>query len=141
MKCMVMAANHKAWGKTVLTVTSATATQRFAVDVTSAVKDWYQNPSAKYGVVLQHVDENADMSVSFASADNPYYTATAPNYIISYRDTRGLDDRWAYSTQNCGSAGTGHVNLFNGNLVFIHDDITTVGDMLPVTVSHVYNSY
>ncbi len=39
-----------------------------------------------------------------------------------------------------GIAGNGYLNDFNGNLVFLHDDASTVSDLMPVTVSHVYNS-
>lgn len=52
----------------------------------------------------------------------------------------GLEDYLAYEAHGVGRAGTGYVSLFNGNLVFEHQDTTTAGNILPVSVRHVYNS-
>jgi len=125
-----------------ITVTSGTGAEIFSLDVTSAVQDWYETPSTNHGVIIQSTTENVNCHAGFVTSENPYFaTAQKPIYTVSYRDTRGLDDRWAYSTQNAGIAGTGHVNLFNGNLVFVHDDISTAGSIIPITVSHVFNGY
>ena len=35
----------------------------------------------------------------------------------------------------------GYVNGFNGNLVLVHSDMATEGSIIPIAVSHVYNSF
>ena len=39
---------------------------------------------------------------------------------------------------HCRRAGNGNVNLLNGNLKFIHQDV--IGNKLPIEIKHVYNS-
>ncbi len=122
-----------------VTVTAGTATKLFQLDITSACQEWYENPSANYGVVVQSYNESADGYVGFISSDNTSSVATQPLYTISYRDTKGLDGRWAYSTQDMGNLGCGYVNLFNGNLVYTCNAIQTAGAVIPIEVSQVYN--
>ncbi len=40
-----------------------------------------------------------------------------------------------------GSAGTASINDYTGNLVVTHDDVSTAGNLMPVTIQHVYNGY
>lgn len=37
------------------------------------------------------------------------------------------------------AAGHGYVNDFNGNLVWVHEDASTSGGLLPIHIRHVYN--
>ncbi|MCI5699953.1 MAG: RICIN domain-containing protein, partial [Lachnospiraceae bacterium] len=54
-------------------------------------------------------------------------------------DANGLENYYSYHTQSAGKAGTGYVNDFNGNLVFVHEDAATSGNRMPVKLNHVYN--
>lgn len=46
----------------------------------------------------------------------------------------------SYHVQDLGRAGTVYTNDYNGNLVWVHDDLTTPGERMPVTIRHVYNT-
>ncbi|MBE6683627.1 MAG: DNRLRE domain-containing protein [Ruminococcaceae bacterium] len=105
-------------------------------DVTRAAQGWYSG-SVNYGILLSAYDDTSTGYVRFYSSDS----SNKPVLLITYMDTKGLEGIWTYSTQGGGSAGTGYVNGFNGNLVFAHGDMTTKGGILPITVSHVYNSF
>ena len=129
-------------------LTVDTAYQEFDWDITSAVQGWYSGDptTPNHGIALYPITEysgsGAYAYVGFYSIENPnIYTNTTPMFRITYRDTKGLESIWTYSSHGAGSAGAGYVNGFNGNLVFVHDDISTKGSILPITVSHVYNSY
>ncbi len=52
----------------------------------------------------------------------------------------GLEDYWTYHSQEVGRAGTVHVNDYNGNLIMVHDTMDTDGSLVPMSLSHVYNS-
>ncbi len=106
-------------------------------DVTRAAQGWYDNPDTHYGIVLKPVSGGNTGFVEFYSSDY----VEKPVFYITYMDTKGIEGLWTYSTQGGGSAGTGYVNGFNGNLVLAHGDITTKGGILPISVSHVYNSF
>ena len=57
-----------------------------------------------------------------------------------YRNQTGIEDYQTYHTQSIGRAGTVYTNDYNGNLVLTHQDSCTGGNLLPVTVNHVYNT-
>ncbi len=116
-----------------VTTTSATATQIFQLNITQAVRGWYSIPNSNYGVVLHAEPESWSGHVGFHSGNDASVTdAGKPSLLISYRDTRGLENIWSYDVEDVGTAGTGYVNLFNGNLVFVQPGITTAGNILPL---------
>jgi len=116
---------------------SSTLGNDVSFDITRLAQDWYTGSDC-YGVALIPITGYGTGHVYLYSSEN---LSNKPQLIISYRDTKGLESIWSYSSHGAGNAGAGYVNGFNGNLVFVHDDISTKGSILPITVSHVYNSY
>ncbi len=115
-------------------------------DVTTAVKQWYETPDDNYGILLKSADESGDMAVNgFKAAiwTERYNAATGkyPYMCIVYRNNKGLEDYWSYTTLSAGTAGTAYINDYTGNLVFIHGDVATTGLLMPVSLEHVYNGY
>ena len=114
-------------------------------DITSTVHGWYSNNNTNHGIAVQPVNEYTGTGTyaqaGFYSADytgiHPY---VHPVFTVHYRDTKGLESIWTYASHSAGVAGAGYVNGFNGNLVFVHSDMSTEGSIIPITVSHVYNS-
>ena len=111
------------------------------IDITRAVQEWV-NGTPNYGILLRGVNlpSSGDRLARFYDSDHGAKKNSDPQYAFLYRDTRGLEDYWSYHSHSVGIAGNGYLNDFNGNLVFLHDDASTVSDLMPVTVSHVYNS-
>ena len=113
-------------------------------DVTKLIRGWYNNPSSNHGIALKAVNENVYATATLVSSDMPVnkYGLTADCYpigIVYYRSTKGLEEYYSYHEQELGRTGTGYVNRYNGNLVFLHEDEGTSGILMPVIVSHVYN--
>jgi hypothetical protein len=108
-------------------------------DITRLAQKWYNQTANNYGVAIIPLSGSGTGRIYFASSD--YHDSSDPHLLITYRDTKGLESIWNYSSHGAGNAGVGYVNGFNGNLVFVHDDMTTKGSIIPITVSHVYNSY
>ena len=113
-------------------------------DVTKLIRGWYNNPSSNHGIALKAVNENVYATATLVSSDMPVNKdgLTADCYpigIVYYRSTKGLEDYYSYHEQELGRTGSGYVNRYNGNLVFIHEDEGTSGILMPVSVSHVYN--
>ncbi len=116
-------------------------------DVTQLIQKWYEDPSTQKGVMLKSCREAGDMTVRGAWAS--FYTTNYPNpdangfpfVQIAYRNSNGLEPYWTYQEHSAGRAGTGYVNHYTGNLVFVHDDVSTIGSLAPGLVSHVYNGY
>lgn len=112
-------------------------------DITSIVKDWYVTGN-NYGVLLkEHVESNsiAESDAYFFSANvHSAFTNGRPLIQIVYRNQTGIENYQTYHTQSVGRAGTIYTNDYNGNLVLEIQDASTSGSLLPVSVSHVYNT-
>ncbi len=108
-------------------------------DITRLAQKWYNQTANNYGVAIIPLSGSGTGRIYFASSD--YHDSSDPHLLITYRDTKGLESIWNYSSHGAGNAGTGYVNGFNGNLVFVHDNMATEGSVIPIVVSHVYNSY
>ena len=110
-------------------------------DVTDIVREWYEHENT--GMMFKAPDsvENGNVSrfKDFCSADYGY-DPSKPILFISFRNNNGLEGYWDYTTSTAGRAGTGYVNNYTGNLVWVHDDIGFGGNRMPVSISHVYNA-
>ena len=110
-------------------------------DVTSCVKRWY-NGEANNGIMLKSLNENnEDQCAAFYSSSYPTSSTPRPLYTIVYRNNKGLEDYWTYSSFSVGSAGTAYVNDYSGNLTFVTSDASTASGYAPASVQHVYNGY
>ncbi|MCT8978879.1 DUF6531 domain-containing protein, partial [Clostridium sp. CX1] len=109
------------------------------------VKEWLRD-GANYGLMLRNSDENASYNQFFSSDVSDYdeygnnLAIARPVIAIQYVNNSGLENYWTYHSQDVGRAGTGYVNDFNGNLVFIHNDISMSGSKMPIILNHVFNS-
>ena len=110
-------------------------------DVTSCVKRWY-NGEANNGIMLKALttdDEN--QCAAFYSSNYPTSSTPRPLFTIVYRNNKGLEDYWTYSSFSVGLAGTAYVNDYSGNLTFVTSDASTASGYAPASVQHVYNGY
>ena len=127
---------------TVLDYRTISANGAYSFDITPLAQDWYAgNEQSANGVLLRELTASTGNRVKFSTANNSNYNTAHPIFVVEYRDAKGLEGIWSYSTQTLGESGIGYVNRFNGNLVYTYADTTTDGSVLPVTVGHVYNAY
>ena len=103
------------------------------VDVTSLARQWYLGNN--YGFALEGPFDTA-RQMAFSSSDGSY----SPYLVVTYASLAGLENYFTYDNQNVGRAGTGSVNLANGNLVYAHSDTQMNGLRMPVSVTHYYNA-
>ena len=107
-------------------------------DITRLVKQWY-NGTANYGFMLKQYDETWGY-LEYYSVDAANYYSSHPYAAIVYVNTTGIENSWTYHSQSIGRAGTVSVNDYNGNLTLIHSDTNIASGIMPVAVSHVFNS-
>ena len=124
---------------------NTTTITQIGFDVTRLVRKWY-NTGQNYGIMLRSGYEN-DSTVSrrayagFYACENPLLSAAQyPSGIFYYRNVNGLEDYQSYHEQPAGRAGSGYTNDYTGNVVWVHPDVQTAGNCMPVALSHVYNS-
>ena len=110
-------------------------------DITNIAQKWYSE-DYNSGVLFKASDAyeniNAHETREFYSSD--WGGSVTPVLSITYLNNSGLEDYWDYTSQSAGRAGTGYINNFTGNLVWIHDGLSFSGNLMPVSISHVYNA-
>ena len=110
-------------------------------DVTDIVREWYDTDK-NTGMIFKAPDsvEDAQETLYKQVYSSDYSTSYSPQLYIVFRNSSGLEGYWDYTTTSAGRAGTGYVNNYTGNLIWIHDDIGFGGNRMPVSIQHVYNS-
>ena len=58
--------------------------------------------------------------------------------IVNYTNSANIVSN-KQQTNSVGRAGTGMLDLYTKNLVFVHEDISLGGEKMPLNVSHIYN--
>lgn len=110
-------------------------------DITTSVKRWY-NGEANNGIMLKSYDEASETQcASLYSSNYPASATPRAVFTIIYRNNKGLEDYWTYSSFNVGTAGTAYINDYSGSLTFITNDMSTPGGRAPANVEHVFNNY
>ncbi|MEE0966033.1 MAG: DNRLRE domain-containing protein [Bacilli bacterium] len=114
-------------------------------DITRAAKKWY-NGTANHGIVLKSYNESgtyADTGVKGYLWPERYNSTTKsyPYIALTYRNNKGIEDYWDFSSVSTTSAGDLSINNYSGNPVIQHLDASTNGNKKPVNISHIYNGY
>ena len=107
-------------------------------NITPIVKRWYTN--GNYGLAFAPVAGTTFAGQAVFYSDDYTVSAQRPQLCITYKDMKGIEDYWSYSSQSAGFAGTGSVNNATGNLIFSIPTLTTTDYLMPFTPTLIYNS-
>ncbi len=114
-------------------------------DITRAVKGWHEGTLDNYGIMLKQNVESGTYAENCANAwywtekynnEYDYY----PVIVIDYRNNKGYEDYWTYTGFSAGGA-VGSVNDYTGNAVVQIPLASSVSEIMPVSLSLVYNTY
>ena len=112
--------------------------QPFYFDITEAAGRWASGELENRGIIYRHVGNTAsERYMQFYSCN---VSACAPALIIQYRDTKGVEDYWTYTTMEAGLGGILAVNNFNGNVTFVQPLLSVAGERMPVSLNLLYDS-
>ena len=101
-------------------------------NIANLVRKWYNGEN--YGVMLETTAGNmVKLDAAGATYHKPFMT-------ITYVSLAGMESSLPQDSIGCGRAGMAHVGLFNGNLVFSHQETAMNGNLLPVSIGRYYNS-
>ena len=110
--------------------------------ITDLVRGWYSGEYANYGVSITTPKTTAAKAWMLNHLFNEgNVTQVRPILYVTYRNNKGLEDYWTYTSADMGIAGAVSINDYSGNLVYSIPVASTAGLKLPVEVSLVYNSY
>lgn len=101
-------------------------------NIANLMRKWYNGENN--GIMLETTSGGL---VKLGGAGATYHK---PYVTITYVSLAGLESYLAQDSISCGRAGTAHIGLFNGNLVFSHQETSMNGNLLPVSIGRYYNS-
>ena len=111
-------------------------------NITDIVRDWYETEN--HGMVFKAQDSvekgTTDNWKQFYSSEYNLSTNDIPVLTIYYQNYNGLESYWNYTPVSAGRAGTGYVQNYSGNLIWVHSDMGFDGNRMPVSISHVYSA-
>lgn len=114
---------------------NAGAGSAFAFDISNLVRKWYEG--SNYGVAFERKITATPNTVEFGSSDSVYHK---PVIMINYVSFAGLQNHLAYDSFDCGRAGTGYVNLYNGDVVIARPLTQCGGNRMPVSIMAYYGA-
>ena len=117
--------------------TSASFNHFSYFNITDLVKQWYANPQQNHGMLLESPDNRY---LEYKSSEYNSTYSGHPYYSIIYINSTGLESRFTYHSQSAGRAGTGSINDYSGNLTWTFEDANITNGVLPISLSHVYNT-
>ena len=109
--------------------------------VTDIVRDWYAGENT--GMMFKASNEVETGGTAnfkqFLSSD--FGTESSrPILSIVFRNNNGLESYWDYTASSAGRAGTGYINNYTGNLVWVRSALGYGGNRMPVSISYIYNA-
>lgn len=116
-------------------------------DITEAAEEWLNGETNNYGIALRanSVTANVNSCACFIDSTTSYnntnsiYVNACPQFIYTYRDLRGIEDYWTFTSMSAGRFGTIGVNNYNGNPVITQPLVSSSGNNMPVSVSLIYS--
>lgn len=114
----------------------------YQFDVTRTIKEWYETDKLETnnGFLLKSLDESKINRVQLYSAENSAEGAY-PAIYVEFRNNKGLESYWDYSSFGVGVAGTAHVNDYTGNLVYELPIASSISEIMPIDIVAYYNNY
>ena len=119
-------------------ITPAGATQNVTTtfDITKAVQDWVTSGNNQ-GILLRSTSWQSGL-VKYIASDTGGI-AEDPQFIINYRDTKGLEPYWTYTTIAAGRNTAAYINNYNGALTVVSGIASADGNAMPVSIEYIYN--
>ena len=102
-------------------------------DVTQAAKKWYDG-GKNYGLAMTSNGNSTTKNRTWFSYANRVY------FVVSYRNTNGIEDYYTYQTLGVGNAGTAYIGDFSGQLTVCKKLVSYASTVNPVSIDMIYNS-
>ncbi len=116
-----------------------TSGYQYNFDITRLVKEWYNGETPNYGIMLKAANESIANRVELHSADS--YDGVCPVIQVTFRNNKGIEGYWSYSSYGIGSSGAAYVNDYTGNLVVALPLMSSVSAFMPLSLTAVFNNY
>ena len=112
----------------------------YSFDVTTLVDKINKGESYYPKLVLKMIDESYETNNYVSLYGSAYSGDYAPQFIVTYESTYGINNSYRTHTHEIGRFGQGSIDLQCGNLMFESEDFVWAGNRMPVNIKHLYNS-
>ena len=112
----------------------------YTFDITTLVDKINKNESYYPQLVLKMLDESITSQNNITLYGSSYGGDYTPKIVITYESSYGVNTSYRTHTHELGRFGQGSVDLQCGNLMFESEDFTWLGNRMPVTIKHLFNS-
>ena len=105
-------------------------------NITKMLYEWLSGEKENNGIAILGYDNTVPgigLFLNFSSNPNNTYL------FLDYVETSGYNDTYDYHTQDVGRAGTSYIHDFTQKLLIKRDDIALSGNIMPVSISFLYN--
>ena len=116
-----------------INTSSSTVNDILLWDITPAAKSWYDG-GHNYGLVMTSNATATTKTRTWLSYYDEVY------FVVSYRNTNGIEDYYTYQTMGIGNAGTAYIGDFSGQLTLCKHLLSYASTVNPVSLDLVYNS-
>ena len=113
---------------------------RYTFDVTALADQVSKGETGAWNLVLRMINETAPCADKITLYGSAYGGAYAPQLIVTYASSYGVNTAYRAHTHELGRFGRGSIDLQCGNLMFESEDFAWAGNRMPVTLKHLYNS-
>jgi len=128
------------------TLGSGTTGDYVSWDITTLAFRWYdsENYDANKGIAFRVITDEDESTVgsraAFRGAGNTNYSSGKPRMKISYRNTRGIEDKYSYQTLAVGRAGTSYISDYTLDNTHVVPLFSSSSNVMPFSVSLIYNT-
>lgn len=123
---------------------SSSSPSYLTFDITNVVRKWYtvdaSGTSQNFGLCMKKPRYGTPGGNYQKVSSSDAGTTNCPLLFIDFMSHGGVESFWTYDTMSIGRSGTGHVDMWSGNLIWRHSTTAMTGLRMPVTVTHTYNS-
>lgn len=112
----------------------------YSFDITAFIDPISQGEMNHPRLVMQMIDENANYNNALTLYGSSYSGSYVPQLVVTYESSYAFNSSHRTHTHELGRFGQGSIDLKCGNLFFESEDFSWLGNRMPVTIKHLYNS-
>lgn len=119
-----------------VTVNSLDSNDYLSIDIKYFYNNWHKGRVQNNGLMLS-TDSDSDSTTAFYHSLESDYK---PYIEVEYADVTNENVNQTSRTMDVGRAGTVHINDVTGNMTLVRNDIAAAGNIMPVSISMIYNT-
>ncbi len=119
-----------------ITVNNVGNNNYLSININDFYNNWHKGRCQNNGLKLSTDSSYDYITASYYSLESDY----KPYIEVEYADVTNENVNQTSRTMDVGRAGTVYVNDVTGNMTLVRNDISAAGNIMPVSISMIYNT-